>query len=314
MKIICVDPILLFPEHLAALRKLGEVTLQDSFPKDQQDILERLKDAEIVIDFWTALPREVIEQLPNVKMICSAAAGYDYIDVATATRKQITITNCPGNNAESVAEHTVGLMLSAMRFYWQASNATKKGEFTPLVYKGKELQGKTVGIIGYGLIGKRVAEILEKGFQAKILYTNSASSREELEQLLRESDIISINAPLNDKTRQLIGEKEFALMKPGVVFINTGRGAIVDEAALCKYLKNGRISAAGLDVLTEEPIKATDPLLSFPNVIVTPHLGYNTEETDYRLSAQVVEIVTAFIAGKPKYIVPEQKDQDFNHA
>lgn len=306
-KIVCVDPIVLFPEHIKTLRKLGELVLYDTAPKNNEEIIDRIKNADVVVDFWTALPVEVIEKLDKPKMICSAAAGYDWIDVKVATQKGITVTHCPGHNAESVAEHAIGLMLGAMRLSWKSSDEVKNGKFTPEEYKGKELKGKTVGIIGYGSIGKRVAEILEKGFGAKITYINSSSSRDDLERLLKESDFISVNAPLNDKTRNLISYKEFALMKPGVVFVNTGRGAIVDEEALLENLKNGRVFAAGLDILAKEPFETSNLLLSQPNVLVTPHIGWNTEETEYRLSAQVVEIVTAFVQGKPIYIVPEQR-------
>ncbi len=306
-KIVCVDPILLFPEHIHSLKELGELVLFDAAPINNEETIERIKDANIVVDFWTTLPQEIISKLSKTKMICSAAAGYDWIDVKAATQKGITVTHCPGHNAESVAEHTVGLMLAAMRLSWKASSETKTGKFAPDEYKGKELKDKTVGIIGYGSIGKRVAQILEKGFGVKILYINSSSSRKDLENLLNDSDFISINAPLNDKTRNLISHKEFELMKPGVVFVNTGRGAIVDEKALLAHLKNGRVFAAGLDILAKEPFEVANPLLSQPNVIVTPHIGWNTEETDYKLSAQVVEVVTAFIHDKPIYIVPEQR-------
>ena len=306
-KITCVDPIILFPEHINALKKLGELIMYNAAPKSNDEIFNRIQDTDVVIDFWTALPKKVIEKLNQTKMICSAAAGYDWIDVKTATAKGITITHCPGHNAESVAEHTVGLILGAMRLSWKASSEVRNGKFTPEEYKGKELKGKTVGIIGYGSIGKRVAEILEKGFGAKITYTNSSSSKDELEKLLEESDFISVNAPLNDKTRNLISHKEFTLMKPGVLFVNTGRGAIVDEEALLENLKNGKVFAAGLDILEKEPFETTNPLLSQPNVLVTPHIGWNTEETEYRLSAQVLEIVTAFIRDEPIYIIPEQR-------
>lgn len=306
-KIVAVDPIELFPEHLKALKKLGEVVLQNTLPKDTAEIVKRTKDADVIIDFWTALPGSVIEKLDKPKMICSAAAGYDWIDIKTATKKGITVTHCPGHSAESVAEHTVGLMLNAMRFSQKANSDVKKGTFNPEQYKGKELKNKTVGIIGYGSIGKRVAEILEKGFGAKILYINSSSSGIDLDKLLEKSDVISVNAPLNDKTRNLLSHKEFKRMKPGVVFVNTGRGAIVDEEALLENLKTGKIFAAGLDTLAKEPVEAANPLLSQPNVIVTPHIGWNTEETEYRLSSQVAEIVSAYIKGKPVYVIPEQK-------
>lgn len=307
MKIVAVDPILLFPEHIEALKKLGKLTVQTTLPKDDKEIVNRIKDAEVVIDFWTTLPAEVIRSLVATKMICSAASGADWIDIKAATAKGIVVTHCPGHNGESVAEHTIGLMLAAMRHTFRAATETRAGKYEPEGYKGKEIKGKILGIIGYGSVGKRVAEIAEKGFGVKVLYTNSKSSRADLEELLRESDIVSVNAPLNDQTLNLLGEKEFKLMKDGVVFVNTGRGAIVDESALLSALKSGKVYSAGLDILAKEPFEKNNPLLSLPNVIVTPHIAWNTPETDYRLSAQVVEIVKAFVAGKPIYVVADQR-------
>lgn len=307
MKIVSFDPILLFPEHKEALNKLGELILHDTFPKDNNETIERLKDADIVIDFWTAMPAEVISKLTTPKMICSAAAGYDWIDVKAATEKGIKITHCPGHNAESVAEHTVGLMLDAMRLTKKASLEAKDGKYKPDEYKGKELKDSTVGIIGHGAIGKRVEEILTKGFGAKVTFIDSKSSKEDFENLLKTSDVISINAPLNDQTRNMFSFDQFDLMKDGVVIVNTGRGAIIDEAALIKNLESGKVFAAGLDILTQEPFDKNNKLLSMDNVIVTPHIAWNTNETDYRLSAQIVEIVEAFIKGEPKFIVKEQR-------
>ena len=137
-KIVAVDPILLFSEHIKALKELGELVMFDTAPKSAEEIVDRIKEADIVLDFWTALPKEVIEKLSKTKMICSAAAGYDWIEVKTATEKGISITHCPGHNGESVAEHTIGLMLAAIRHTAKAVTETKTGKFDPEGYKGKE--------------------------------------------------------------------------------------------------------------------------------------------------------------------------------
>ncbi|MCR4329040.1 MAG: hypothetical protein NUV65_00665 [Candidatus Roizmanbacteria bacterium] len=306
-KIVAVDPIFLFPKHTKLLKEFGELVTFDTVPKNSSEILNRIKGADIVIDYWTALPKEVLENLKNTKMICSASAGYEWIDIETASKKGITITHCPGHNCEAVAELTIGLMLSALRHICKAVNETRGGSYKPAGYKSKELKDKTLGIIGYGTIGKRVAEIAEKGFGMKVLFTNSKSTPADLKKLLKVSDIISVNAPLNDKTKNLLGKYEFDLMKEGVIFVNTGRGAIVDETALFNSLKSGKIYAAGLDLLADEPYKKDNPLFKLQNVVITPHIAWNTEEADYRLSAQVVEIISAFVSGKPVYIVPEQR-------
>lgn len=304
-KIVALDPILLFEEHQQILNDLGELVMYDSVPTSNSEIVRRLKGAEIVIDFWTALPKNVIDQLPQTKMICSAAVGCDWIDVGACQRKGIAVTHCPGHNCESVAEHTLALILSALRKINQATNDTHHGRYHPSGYKGMELQGRTLGVIGYGAIGKRVAEIAQHGFGMKILFTNSTSSRKDLEKLLRVSDVISINAPLNEQTKNLIGANEFNLMKKDVVLVNTGRGGIIDEQALVQAIKSGKVFAAGLDILTVEPFEKNNPLFDFPNVIITPHSAWNTIETDYRLSAQVTEIVSAFIHGQVFYQVTE---------
>ena len=307
LNIVAVDPIVLFPEHRKILQRFGMLTIPDTIPKNNQEIIRRIQHADIVLDFWTALPKEVILKLTQTTMICCASAGYDWVDIKTAIAKGITVTHCPGHNAESVAEHTIGLMLSALRLSSKAARDAKQGIFTPDVYKGKDLKNSVVGIIGYGTIGKRVGDILTKGFGAKVLYMNSSSSRKDFKKLLTQSDVISINAALNDQTKGMIGFAEFELMKPGVVLVNTGRGAIIDEDAFVTYIKNGKIFATGIDTLSKEPFDANHPLLSLSNVLVTPHIGWNTEETEYRLSAQVVEIVTAFLEHKPRYVISEEK-------
>ncbi len=166
-----------------------------------------------------------------------------------------------------------------------------------------ELHEKTIGIIGYGRIGKRVGEIAEKGFGMKILFANSSTSREEFENLLKTSDVISINAPLNEKTKGLIGIKEFNLMKTGIVIVNTGRGAIIDEIAFAKSLKSDKVSAAGLDVLKDEPMNLKSPLFSFPNVVITPHIAFNTKESTKRLSKIVTDNIINFLEGHPANVV-----------
>jgi len=238
----------------------------------------------------------VINSLTVAKLICSAAVGYEWIDVDAASEKGIHVVDCPGNSKESVAEHTIALMLGAVRHIYKAITETKQGRFEPGAYKGMELKGKTLGVIGYGNIGKRVAEIAEKGFGMNILFTNSMSTREDLEKLLKESDFISIHIPANAKTKNLLSDAEFELMKMGVVLVNTADlGTVLNEKALIKALNEGKLYAAGLDTLAQVPYEQNHPLLNLSNVIVTPNMAWDTEETDYRLSKQVVEIVEAFV-------------------
>ncbi|PJB89523.1 phosphoglycerate dehydrogenase, partial [Candidatus Roizmanbacteria bacterium CG_4_9_14_0_8_um_filter_34_12] len=196
-----------------------------------------------------------------------------------------------------------GLLLHSIRKASEAEREIVNGKWTPIKFKGKELRGKTLGIIGYGSIGKRIAEIAKKGFNMKILYINTQSSRTSFEKLLKDSDFISINTPLTKKTKGMISKKEFNLMKKGVSIVNTGRGAVIDEILLINNLKSGKIFAAGIDVFSEEPIEKKHPFFKNPNVTITPHIGFNTEEAEYRLSQIIVDNIKNFVEGHPIHVV-----------
>ena len=299
MKIVSADYMYFAPEHLEELSKLGDFVRHNDFPKGKRKLLERIKDAEVIINFWFSMDKDLFDKLPDLKMVCVAAAGYDWIDIKEARKRGVVVSNCPGHNTESVAENTIALMLASVRNILPSSESVKKGEWNPIGFKGVDLKDKTLGVVGYGRIGKRVAEIASKGFGMKILSVDSKSSRKDLKNLLMNSDFISVNAPLNEKTKGMIAGREFDLMKDGVVIVNTGRGAVIDEGSLVKNLKNGKIRAAGLDTYTQEPPKKKIPMLKFDNVVCTPHISWDTEETDFYLAQMVVDNVKAFIKGKP---------------
>lgn len=303
LKIVNPDYMYFAPEHIKELRKLGNLVRYEDDPKDRDEVIKRIKDADIMIGFWINMDKDMFNQLPNLKMVCAASAGFDWIDVRAAREKGIDVSNCPGHNTESVAEHTIGLMLAASRNTSASIDSLRKGEWKPTGFKGIDLKGKTLGIIGYGRIGKRVGEIAKNGIEMKVIYINSKSTRKEFEQLLKESDVLSINSPLTDQTRNLISDKEFKLMKDGVVVVNTGRGAVINETALLKYLKNGKVRAGGIDTYEFEPPKKLVLFTKLKNVIATPHISWDTEETDYYLSEMVVENIKAFLKGKPINVV-----------
>lgn len=303
MKIAIFDGMYIFPEHKKELEILGECYLYEEKAKTEEEAIERVRDADIVIDFWSPMPKAIINQLKNTKMIVAASSGYDWIDVNTAKEKGIIVTNCPGNNKEAVAEHTIGLLLAVLRKIPQADKTLREEKWQPYEFKGYEIQGKTVGIIGYGRIGKRVGEILQNGFGATVQSINSRSERGELENLLKTSDIICINAPLTGKTEKMLSEKEFSLMKQNVIVINTGRGGIIDEAILIQNLQSGKIYGAGLDTYTNEPLEKNSPLLMLTNVVLTPHIAWNTNESEYRISQMVLDNIKAFVQGTPRFVV-----------
>lgn len=167
------------------------------------------------------MPAKVISAAPSLKMICVAATGYEWVDMNESKQRNIVVSNSPGYSTEAVAEHTIGLLLRSIRNASMAEKELLSGNWDPAKYKGKELKGKTLGIIGYGSIGCRVAEIVENGFNMNILYVNASSTKDDINKLLKESDFISVNAPLTEKTKGMISNNEFALMKKNVVIVNT---------------------------------------------------------------------------------------------
>jgi len=193
-------------------------------------------------------------------------------------------------------------MLSVSRKLLIANASISKGEFDPKAYKGIELKDKTIGIVGAGNIGGRIGEIA-KGFGMKVLFVDSKTSRNKFEEILSQSQYLSINTPLTPKTEKLIGEKEFSLLPKGAIVINTSRGKVIDEMELVKQLQNGHLGGAGLDVFEKEPPKKDNPLFTLANVVATPHIAWNTAESQHRLAEGVVTNIEAFCAGKPIHIV-----------
>lgn len=302
MKIINIDKNYLDPLHIAELKKHGEVIIYNDIPTEAEAI-RRISDADILITSWLEIPKSLLAHAKKLKYITIAATGYSWVDVEAARERAIPVSNAPYYSTEAVAEHTIGLLLQAARLASKAERDTRKHIWENTLYKGKELKGKTLGIIGYGAIGKRVGEIAAKGFGMQILSVDSTSTRADLEHLLQQSDCLSINAQLTDNTRELLSDKEFALMKDDVIIVNTGSGQILNQQALVKALKKGKIFAAALDVYEKEPLPENDVLRSFDNVTLTPHIAYNTKEAQFVLSKITMENVLTFLKGKPQNVV-----------
>lgn len=307
-KIISIDNANILPDDKTALATLCNFFVEyDSDPVSDEDILSRISDAEIIIVNKCRLNSQIIENLRTTSLICVFGSGFEFIDIAAANRKGITVTNIPDYCTQAVAEHTVALMIAASRFYYKAGSELRSGIWNPHRYKGLELYGKTLGIIGYGRVGRRVSKIARGGFGMNVIAVNSKSTRNEIETLLKEADFISIHVPLNKATRNLISQKEFDLMKDGVVIVNTSRGAVIDTDALVKNIKDKRVFAAGLDVFEREPILLNHPLLRFDNVILTPHMGFKTSSSEELVSRLLVENIKSFISGKTLNIVNHEK-------
>lgn len=297
-KIISIDNAKILQDDKTLLTSLCDSFVEyDSGPVSDEEVLRRISDAEIIIVNKYRLGNHLIDKLRTTKLICVFGSGFDFIDVATANKNGITVANIPDYCIQAVAEHVIGLLIASSRLYYKAGSELRSGIWNPHLYKGLELNGKTLGIIGYGRIGKRVSEIACSGFGMNIISVNSKSSRDDLEQLLRQSDYISLHVPLNQDTRHMISRKEFDLMKDGVVFINTSRGAVMDTEALIENLKSKKIFAAGLDVFEKEPISVDNQLLGFNNIVLTPHIGFKTAMSEAKISKSLVDNIRAFISG-----------------
>lgn len=306
MKIVIPDKIELSQTVLQKLNDLG-AKVYDDLPKSEEEIIERVKDAEIITAYYIDITESIIEAAKNLKYIISPAVGYEWIDVEAANKRDIKVLNCPTHNSQTVAEHAMALMLSSIRQIVPADLDLQEGDFQPLKFTGTELGGKQLGLIGHGNIGKRI-ERFASSFGMKVSYIDSKSTEQDLEVLLKESDIVCICAPLTDNTRNLLNADRIALLKKSAYLINVARGPIVDQAALYKALQNNEIAGAGLDVFTDEPLvgKVNEEIVQLAklsNVVATPHVGATTTEALNRLGEEIVEDIQSCLDGKPINVV-----------
>lgn len=260
------------------------------------ELIEQLADIDALIPAAGGrLPLSVAQHAKRLKLIQLMSAGFDALDVRGLNKLGIQVANNGGANAISVSEHTISLMLAVYRKLMDSWDTTRQGKWREGLDRlplRQEINGKTVGIIGFGNIGRQVARRLQ-GWDVELLYYDVielvpgrdqelGARRTERDDLLRRSDIVTIHVPLNSTTRGMMSDREFGLMKPTAVLINACRGPVVDEAALIRALKAGKIAAAGLDVLEKEPTDPNNPLLKMPNVVVTPHWAGGTAEANER--------------------------------
>jgi phosphoglycerate dehydrogenase-like enzyme len=307
MKIVVVDHVYLAEKHLAKLGSLGDVKVFKEPPKTSAELKERIEEADIAIVGWSQLTKDVIDSAKKLKMISIWATTCHYADLQTAKERGIIVTHVPGYGTESVAEYTFALLLASVRKLNLADKHVRKGHFDWRPFGGRELAGKTLGVIGTGAIGCRVAEI-GKAFRMQVLgydkYPNHQRAEEigfqyvDLNKLLRDSDVIAVHVTLTAETERLIGKKEIAMMKNGAVVINTSQGKVIDEKALAAALKSDKLCCAGLDVLQEEPPPRNNPLFKLDNTVLSPHIGFNTVEAEARCTDICVDNVVKFIEGK----------------
>ena len=312
MKIVVLDGYTLNPGDLSwdALKALGDVEIYER--SNPAEVLERATGADILLTNKTPLGKDILEQLPVVKFISLLATGYNVVDVQFAKQKGIVVSNVPGYGTASVVQMTFALLLEFCLHVQRHSDAVAAGRWSsskdfcfwdyPLV----ELQDKTLGIIGFGDIGKKVADVAS-AFGMQIVANSRTQSDQghrknfkwvTLDELLRQADVVSIHSPLTPETTGLINKQTLQLMKPSAFLINTSRGPIIVDQDLADALNNGTIAGAGIDVLSAEPPTADNPLLKAKNCIITPHISWATKEARARLLDIAVNNVKAFLLGK----------------
>lgn len=294
-----------------------EIDYRQGNPLSKNELIEAVSDVDaIVVVIPDQIDKDIIEAGKNLKIISCYSVGFDNVDVAFAKSKGIIVTNTPGHLTESVAEHTIALLLAVSRKINLADYFVRAGKYKywdPLNFLGPTINGKTLGIIGMGRIGRHLAKIAHNGFGMKILYTDPVKCEIDkevdgqfcnLEYVLNNSDFVSLNCLLTDQTRHLIGSKEFAMMKPTAYLINTSRGAVINELALIEALKNNVISGAGLDVFEDESLVNSD-FYKLTNVVLTPHIASATYEARIEMGFIAAQNIIDFLVKKenPKFIV-----------
>ena len=319
MKIVVLDGYTLNSGDLSwkGLEKFGDLTVLDRTNNDPAKVIEAIGDAEIIFTNKTIITRDVLENAPNVKYIGVLATGYNIVDIAGANELGITVTNVPAYSTDAVAQFTFALILELTNQVGMHSRAVQDGEWvnsidfsftkTPLI----ELNGKTLGIIGFGRIGQAVAKIAQAFGLKVMVYSNKKYPELEseifknvdLNMLLSESDIISLHCPLTERTEGLINKESIKKMKDGVMIINTSRGSLIVEEDLKNALNSGKISGAGVDVVSAEPIKASNPLLKAKNCIITPHIAWAPKEARTRLMDIAISNLDAFLKEDPINVI-----------
>ena len=317
MKIINLDARALNPGDLSwdCLNQFGQVTLYQHTDSEEEAI-SRIADHEIVLVNKVPITKRVLDACPGIKLICVQATGYNIVDHQEAARRGIPVCNVPSYGTAAVAQFTLALMLELCHRIGHHDRVVHEGKWCAMTNfcfwdtPQMELGGKTLGIIGFGRIGQAVAK-LAKAFGMKVLAYSRRETEEgraiapyvTLEELLKQSDFISLHCPLFPETAQMVNEAFLNAMKDGAYLINTSRGGLLDEQAVADALRSGKLSGAAVDVVTQEPMVESNPLLTAPNCIITPHIAWAPKESRQRLLDTCVENIQCFLAGNPQNVV-----------
>jgi glycerate dehydrogenase len=317
MKIVVLDGRPLAGERSAwaGLDRLGDLEFHLFTPPEE--VASRARGAAVVATNKAPITPKLIDELPDLRFITMMATGFDCVDVAAARRRGIPVSNIPVYGTNSVAQFVFAVLLELCQHVAKHAEAVRAGEWTqqsdfslrktPLI----ELAGKTMGVVGFGRIGQRVAELARAFGMSVLAYDlfppakppEGAVTWCELDDLFARADVISLHCPMTDQTAGLVNRDRLRLAKPGAFLINTARGGLVVEADLAEALRGGRLAGAAVDVVSREPIRPENPLLGAPNCLITPHIAWATTEARARLMQTMVDNVAAFLAGKPINVV-----------
>lgn len=298
------------PDALGKLRKHADVEVwPHETPPPYEEILRRAREVDALLTMVTdRIDAALIAAAPRLRVISNLAVGLDNIDVAAATAAGIAIGHTPGVLTDATADLAFALLMATARRVAQGDREVRAGKWQtwgPAVLLGPEVWGATLGIIGWGQIGRAMAR-RGVGFNMRVLYVSrspkndaaiAGATRVTMKRLLRESDFVSLHVPLRPETRYLIGAEELAAMKRGAILINTARGAVVDQKALYRALKNGHLGGAGLDVTDPEPMASDDAMLKLANVVITPHIGSASDTARYKMAGIATENIIAMLRG-----------------
>lgn len=281
----------------------------------EEKVVERIGDSEMILLNKIVISKEILEKCPNLKFIGVLATGYNVIDTAACKEKGIVVTNIPSYSTDAVAQHVFAFILNFSNMVQKHSESVqnegwiKNPDFCYWLSPLTELSGKTIGIFGFGNIGQKVAKIAHAFGMNVLIHVHSEKSftggekTVSVEELFRESDFISLHAPMTPETAEIINEKNLSLMKKSAILVNTARGGLVNEKALRNALDSGKIAGYATDVLLKEPMDKDSPLFNAPNCIITPHIAWAPKETRLRLVGIAVENIKAFLNGKPQNVV-----------
>ena len=317
MKIVILDSNALNPGDMSwdQIKAFGDVT---TYPRTQgkDEIIARIGDSDIVLLNKVPIDAEILDACPSVKLICCLSTGYNVVDIHAARDRNIPVCNVPAYSTAAVSQFTFALLLELCHRIGHHDQTVHDGKWTACPdfcywdIPQMELAGKTMGIIGFGRIGQAVGRIAKAMGMEVLAYSRSRRSEGEkiaeyvdLETLLHSSDIISLHCPLFPETEKLINARAIEKMKDGAILLNTARGQVIDEAAVADALKTGKLRGAAMDVVSEEPIRADNPLLSAPNCIITPHMAWAPMETRQRILDITVENIGGFLSNNPINVV-----------